>query len=382
MLLLIKKMKISTYKLDSFFVGISFFVFVLLHVGVDINSVEDLPRYEVQFRDVAGAPITKIFDQIRTTDYFYAVFNRIVSYVSNDFVFFLLVYNLILFFSLFYVIKKYSPNYIISIVLILLFVYNQSLFVVRQYLALVIVILTIPYIFRKKLSVYLILCIVAFFTHSSSIVWIPIYFIYNIKDKKGFMVIMIVASLLIALLNSDLGRYLLIFGLDFENYIDTSSEVSLNAKLIRILYLALYFIFLRKHALEDGINKLTSITLSLLTVGYVFAPPIDIVGRMLLYYQVFLIFAIPLTMTYMRNWIFRVPYFIGILLFQGYLIMKGLEELYFVDYRYKGVDYTYIIIIVTTALALIAIYSNGVRYNVFKMKNNPKSHYNEKILNC
>lgn len=355
-ILLIHKLGFKNQLVDYCFIGITFIVFVLLHVGVDINSVEDLPRYEQQFYDVSRVSIGNIFEQIRTSDYFYAIFNRIVSYFSKDFVFFLLVYNLVLFGSLYVVIKKYSPYPLISVVLILLFVYNQSLFVVRQYLALSIILLTIPSILQKKLPIYLMLCTVAFFTHSSAIVWVPVYFLYNIKKTRDLVIALVVAIFIISMLNSDLGRYLFLFGLDFSNYFDTTAETSLNAKLIRIIYLVFYVLFLGKHSMDQGINRLCLIILIILTAGYVFAPPIEVVGRMLLYYQCFLIFAIPLTMSKIKSAIIKMCYLIGILIFQGYLIMKGLEEFYFADYRYEGVPVLYMVIVFVAAAFMVWFY--------------------------
>ena len=356
-LLLVKKFKTSNSVLEYIFVGISFFVFILLHVGVDINSVEDLPRYEIQFYDVATVPFERIFNQIRTTDYFYAILNRFVSYISKDFQFFLLVYNIILFASCYFINKKYSPIVPVSIVFILLGIYNQSLYVIRQYFALSFVLISVPFIIKKKLLPYLVLCIVAFFTHSSAIMWIPIYFIYHIKSIKNLMAYGIVMIVGLALLNTDLGKYLLFFGLDYGNYLDESIEMSITSKLIRIVYLSVYLFFVGRHALDNGINKLCTITTILLTAGYVFAPPIEIIGRMLLYYSIFLMLVIPITMSYMKSPFVRFVYLTGILVLQGYLSMKGLEEDYFANYYYEGMPTQYLIIIILSSLVTVFLYS-------------------------
>ena len=89
-----------------------------------------------------------------------------------------------------YVIRKYSKNYLLSILIFFIcFGVNQSIFVVRQYLALAIFLLSISAILNKQPYKYLLIWFVAFSIHGSMIVFLPLYWIYNYLNISKLLIL-------------------------------------------------------------------------------------------------------------------------------------------------------------------------------------------------
>lgn len=358
LLLLSRKFQLKHEAVDYIFIVFSFIIFNLLHVGVDINSVEDLPNYKELFQKVSTSNFLHFYEEILTTDYCYAFINKCVSYFSDDFLFLLLLYNLFLFYSHYNIIIKYSPFVPLSIVLMLLLVYNQSLFVLRQYLANSIILFSIPCIFKRQLFQYLLICLIAVFTHSSSLVWIPVYFIYNCKNRKSFVLGLVITTLSYAVISLFIIQYMSLVHLEFGRYVDKSASTAIATIIIRLTYLMSYVIILKKHIYDDGINRLCFIALYLILIGYIFAPPIEMMSRVLQYYMTLMILSIPITMYYMKSIVVRAFFIISILLIEGILVSRGLNEFYFAYYSYDGVSFGYMLAILAFSFLIFRKYKH------------------------
>lgn len=358
LLLLFKNNGIKMGMKEYIFIILSFISLMMLHIGVEVNSVEDLPKYEILYLQVVVYPFNQIFSLIKNTDYFWAIFCKMCSYVTKDFIWLLFVYNSILIISHFSIAKRYSPYIPISIVIFMAISYNQSLFVLRQYLAISFLLWSIPCIINKRIIPYLILCIIAFYTHSSSIIWFPIYFIYNIKNKRLFIATIAGIITMLSLLNTNIGRYILMFGLEFESYVDTSVKWNITAKLIPIMYLTTFCVFLKSHIFDEGINKLCFIALIIYAFCYLFAPPVNLLGRILKYYESLLFISVPITMVYMRNKLVKNLYLLSILILQGYLSINALDEFYFRDYTYRSISLIFNILILLSLIFMFYLFKN------------------------
>lgn len=338
---------------DYVFMAISFFFLMYFHVMVDINSVEDLPAYKEMFTRSYTESLQDNFSRMWSQEYLFVIYNYLVSFLTHDYVVYLIIYNTIIIGVHYWLAMKYSPSIPISIVLFILFSYNQSLFIVRQYLAMSIILLTVPLILNRKLIPFIVLCAIAFFIHNSTIMWFPIYFFYGIRNRKAFIASMIAMAGFFILLNTDIGGYILMLGFSYDSYLMDGVAVgssSLNAKLIPTFYLLCYVFSLKGHVLDEGINKLCFMMLTLLTIGYVFAPPISLLGRILQLYQTMLIIAVPIMLTYIKSFEVRIMLLISILALHGYSAMKVLSEDYFASYRLDSFN-----ILVTFGLLIITI---------------------------
>lgn len=110
----------------------------------------------------------------------YIIFNKILTLISSDPRTLYIIRGIIFSISILWVIKKHSTNYLLSILIFFLcFGVNQSIFVVRQYIALAIFLLSIDSILHKHLLKYIFIWILSFSFHGSMIVFFPLYWLYN-----------------------------------------------------------------------------------------------------------------------------------------------------------------------------------------------------------
>ena len=122
----------------------------------------------------------------------WAYFTKLVSSLIGYRGVLLLVVGLIILRSHFVFIKKYSQITWFSIFLFITIFFYNSLFVLRQNLALAILLFSIPYIIERKFVKFLIFIVIAFLFHQTALVFVLLYFIYpiklNVKNSLFFIV--------------------------------------------------------------------------------------------------------------------------------------------------------------------------------------------------
>ena len=234
----------------------------------------------------------------------------------------------------------------------MLTVYYQSIFVIRQHLAISILLLTIPMIIRKKIIPFLLICLLSFYIHMSSIVWIPIYFLYNIRDNRMYVLFLLLTVVAIIASGYYMQDFAIFIEADYSLYIDHSSKTSLTKNLINISYLIVYMLTLNKDMFKEGINKFTTTLLILNTIGYLFAPQVELIDRLLTYYNIAIIFSIPLTWYYIKSVSLRNIFVVAIIVLQGYVSLQPLKADYFRNYDFVPLYYPYFILCLLTTYLL------------------------------
>jgi len=126
----------------------TFFQAVMLHTFVDMSTVPDLGVYNRAF-DYIEENI-EVSDEIGMEKAF-QIMMLIVGFFIPDFRFFLFVVSFLYLYFNYKTFGKYSPYITFSVIILLLAHFNQSLFVIRQYLSISILSLSYPYIIEKKI---------------------------------------------------------------------------------------------------------------------------------------------------------------------------------------------------------------------------------------
>lgn len=298
--------KTKRAKYSLFLIG-AFIPIWYVHSMVDPSSLKDLSVYQEVFVSTIRMPWDAIPNHWAheaggvNIELGYLYFNKIIGLFTSNFTLFLWIFSFIMLYAYFKSIKKYSPYPIMSVLILLLVPYGQSLFVIRQHMAMALAFLSIEFIIERKLMVFLFIMAITFFSaHHSCIVFFPLYFLYGLNGKKLLMV-MITSMGLITVFWS-VFTFISIY-LDYAWYAQNSDENStsnLSTFIQSLLYFILYIYSLKKEIFTEGINKLCFCILALavflnwLSIGTNF-------GRLIMYYNIFVILSVPLSLKYLRK---------------------------------------------------------------------------------
>lgn len=328
------RVRTKTRNFDKFFMAITFLQLVVVHSFIDPFSVPDLPSYHDMFFELKKIKGFSFFslkgiEQI-DIEPGYLLFAKLVSLLSNSFVVFLLCVSIIIVGSYFFVFKKYSPYPFISIIMLLLTSFNQSIFVLRQHIAIGLCLLTIPLIIKREQIKFLFIVFVAFLFHRSAFIWIPVYYLYGLKKDRNLLMIGFFGGIASYLFASVI--YELVLN-SFTAYNAYTGEGSIVNLLIPSLVLVFYVIFLRKKIFDKGINRLVFVCLMLYFVLSIGFYDIEGVGRLSEFYFCMFTIAIPITINYIKQGVVKNMYAIcSLVLFFILTFFTGKIE-YFEDFR-------------------------------------------------
>ncbi len=304
---IVASITIKTKKDKNCYLIICFLILLYVHSMVDIKTMFDLQAYKAAFEETFYLPWIKCLSWGNVSfkiEPGYLLFYKAVSLISHNFQIFLWVNSIILLSLYFLLIKKYSNAAFISVLFLLVGPYNQSLFVLRQHLAAVVLLASYPFIRDRKQLKFLLTVFVAFSIHQSALVFIPVYYLYNLNKR----------NLKIAILASGVLLYfgfqsIIIWGADMTvgNSVYVESEGSgLNFKpaLIGMSWLITYLFVLKKHVFDEGLNRylfiLLSLSVILLIAGIGFTPS----GRLSIYFTSCHFLLMPVIWGYLRKNVF------------------------------------------------------------------------------
>lgn len=311
------------------FIVVSSMVLISLRLFIDIHSLPDLYAYSLGYEQICkqsliDVPFGEIYD-VKMPEIGFRLFMKLISYLSDSFSFFLLIFGWIWFYLYYRQIRTFSPYIILSVVLLALGGYSQSLFVLRQHMAMAIAFCAFPYIIQHNLKKYLIVITIAFLFHQTAIVFFPIYFLYSINNNKKLIFSLIIVAIAAYSLFSILLSY---FGIEllkgYESYVLVDDEgTNSTGALISLCHLSAYVYFLRRHIFDEGINRLLFIILFLSTtlnfagIGFVST------SRLLMYYSSIEFLVIPKTTSYIKNILIRNLYLSVVIALTLYMCFYG-----------------------------------------------------------
>ena len=306
-------------KCNNSLIIIFFAILLAGHSFVEPLSLPDLPSYLELYNEVYNVKSSLesliLLNLTYSMELGYVFFNKLCSHISQDFGFFLLIVNFILLVSYFKIIVNYSPYIYLSIILFVLTTYGQSYFVLRQHLAVGVILLTYPAIINRELKKFIIFSFIAFLLHKSSLIWFPIYFIYGIKNNKKLIISLICSAIFLSLVFSKLSIITDYLKIGYGTYIDGEKEGAANFTefFLAIIFLSTSIFFQRRMILHKGINKLVFIAFSINTIMSLVGVNLGILTRLKLYYFISIIFIIPLTVKYINTKILRFFYIFTII---------------------------------------------------------------------
>lgn len=166
----------------------------------DYSVGTDTRYYVRRFISIQSINWTDLYKEskVLNIEYGYAVLNKIVGIFTKSPRIFIAVCAIFIEFSFARFIYKYSSDVVISTYMFLTWeIFFHSLNIMRQYLALAILLFALDAFIEDKKIIYFILLGTAYFFHKSSLCFILIIFIKNIKINYKFLLEIIFVAVII-----------------------------------------------------------------------------------------------------------------------------------------------------------------------------------------
>lgn len=271
---------------------LSFILLFTFHAFKDWNFLPDLGAYAMHFYDSEIYEFKEhlLYSRMEPG---WLLMNHFLFFILPDHIILSVFTSFVIIGSYFFAIKRYSVNYAFSILLFLLITYTQSLFVLRQHMAVAVLFFSIKYIVNRDLKRFLLILLLACSIHMTAIVFLPAYFVYKLKIDKKFFLIVLLGCLFMFFFFQSVVSYFT-SGTYIGGYLEKETHGTWTGTGIMCCVLALSMILLDlKHL--DNAHKLF---FQLLCVGLCFeiggaVSNSDMMGRLNWYYTVYVIFMIP-----------------------------------------------------------------------------------------
>lgn len=280
----------SAGKINAFVV-ISFVILFIVHAFVEVDSLHDLPIYKSAFLEGIKLPYTHLKDGFwaASMEFGFLCYMKTLSFISSDFTIVLIVNTLILLACYYRVILKYSPYVYVSILLLFVTIFGQSLFVLRQHLCMAILTLSWVHIFKKEYVKFGLFLLVAFMLHRTALIYAPLFLLYNIRSNRAFITSIIVTCIIFASSYMLILRYLVSEVGSLQGYAGYINNVKYEGAnyvsfiLMLSLFLTMIY-FMRSAIFEHGINRLLFSIICIAVIGSFFGVGNSSTGRLFSYY--------------------------------------------------------------------------------------------------
>lgn len=227
----------------------------------------------------------------------YQLYEYLILKFTHNYFWLFFLSGLIVVYCYLYIIKRYSVNYLISVILfVTLGVYTFFFNGLRQGLAMAIFALSLPYLLERKFFYYLLVCIIASLFHKTALIMIPFYFLVNLRIKALYKIL---ATFLCSLiLSGPLVGYISSTNERYETYSEVAEKSGgiLTLGFYVILLAFIYFIIRHYKVKDQQVLKM----FVFYSMGVVFLIPIAMLGsnpsgpqRLLIYFAWTLILILP-----------------------------------------------------------------------------------------
>lgn len=184
------------------YLSIIFIQFTLLAWQKDFSVGQDTLMYCRGFDYISSESFKDIL--LDKWEPGYVISNWIIGNLGFDFHTYLLIVSGFIYYSVCRFIFRYSQYPWLSVAIFVAFgYYFGSLHILRQYIAIAIILYSYDCILNRKFASYLALVLLAASFHTSAIVFLPTYFLYGKSIRPTMMIVLFSLSLAIALIAGD-----------------------------------------------------------------------------------------------------------------------------------------------------------------------------------
>ena len=284
----------------------------------------------------------RLFNEINATDtnryeFLFSLLNRFIYKLGMPFHGFIVIAALIFVILVILAIHRDSPYIALSIFLLFsMSFFFQSLNIVRQMVGCAICLYSIKYIEEKKIIKYVTCMVLAFGFHSTSIIFIPVYFLFKIKlDLKKAIPILGFIFLIQGRITDIVNNYAM-GNINYAGYIDNLSGTASSSGYISLtinimIYVFAYLVLEQNVIRERGyLNiQLAAVALSMMN------GKIPLLNRLRFFYTLPGIILIPIAINKIKSRLTRIIAMVAIsVLFFAYC-------LYIEGYMNQSASYPY-----------------------------------------
>lgn len=318
----------------SLLLFVFFFHLFLVHAFKDPYSFLDTPFYADAYNVMCDYGMEGYGRYaFLKTEIGYVYLMWVASWISSNTQFIFVVTSLIILGGYFFAIKRYSSIIWLSVFILLITNYNQSLFVIRQYVAIGILMYSLPYVVRRDKWRFFLLVVLAASIHYTAIIFSLLYVVYGLdvwKSKRDLALLLLGSVLLFVAF-----RYLysVVINIDSLGYSSYKDGEGTNAKgfLLQLGVLLLFWWSCKNSLHHDDVDRLIFYILFLGCLFSFVGIGLVATSRMNMYYSsIGLILALPRVLK-RKNPITRIGA-LGVLIVLIYFYVANLSEME--DYKF------------------------------------------------
>lgn len=271
------------------FLIIAFIHLLFLHVFFDATLFPDLDNYYDYFKKIDNAEI----------EIGWNILNKALYYITESYFILLFIVSFIMLLFYFITIKKFSEIAWLSIYIFICTIFYNSLFILRQNLAMAICLMSIPYIIDRNKTMFFAITLIAVSFHYSALIWFVSYFMFSFKIDKRFYFTLISISMLLFLFMEIVLESFIVLTTKIMMY--TAPKESGGLGVLKGVAIDIFVLLISVYSFEGfngikGYNKLffqlVSISVVLTFISY-FGTAFTLFGRLNLYFSMASIFLVP-----------------------------------------------------------------------------------------
>ena len=315
---------------DNAFIYLFFFAIIIFRCVIDPHSIPDTWYYADNFKDVGNIPWSTLVidggaDYGIEDEKGFLLLTKVISGITSNQYIYICILGSVITFGYFILIRGYSQIVWLSCILFLLCSFNQSLFVIRQYLAMTVLFVSLKFILRRDLLRFVVCVLVAFFFHRTAIIFLPVFFLYGIENKRRLLFYSLIAVAVVRFFIVTVIGHVLSLYADLAGYASDEEGANIKMTLFITSLLLTRLLLLRDCYWERGVNRLFTIILlcgaavSILSFGFGF-------DRIVIYFSTFLCVIVPQTLVNIKNKVIKYIYAIAFFAVQIYLWSGSLNH--------------------------------------------------------
>lgn len=260
----------------------------------------------------------------------YVAFNKLLNYISKDVQILYIAVSAIYLSTVYNLLKKYSYIPILSVFLFFIVFWFQSFYVLRQYVALSFILMSIPFIIQRDIVKFGSLLLLAFFFHQSSIIFAPMYFlyVYHLRlSTKGILTFLLSTIAISIAIDKILGFAVGTLS-GYDSYIDREVTTDGNFKmaLVYLFYLLIYAFLSARTKIE---TKSENFFFKLLCIAFVLqfaGRNFVLMQRLNVYFSFSLMMIIPYLVKMIKNKEFKIAFIVFTLILYTYIMFLDFEK--------------------------------------------------------